>query len=218
MATLAQFLNALNSDESETREAASRVLLREFRKTGSNIKTEMTEEGIVFLCKRLNDENEIVRRTIAQFLFEYAKSGNDLGAGWVYLTRFVRSKDNFVRRLILESYSYLDQAETKLKDYLIHLNDPRAKFYVAEALTHYYSRKKYFSSLIELLKKEAIIARAAIYGIKYEKLLGSIPASDYLKLEKNITFAESKIMGPGAKPKVPVREAPKRDKYTPLRA
>jgi len=206
MATLNQFLYALNSDNAETREAASRVLLREFKKSPSDLPVNL----IATIANRLNDDSELVRENVSEFILEYAKSGRNLDQAWLNVVAHLNNSNANVRQRISESLSYLGQSEQKLRTFLDNSALPeRMRFYASEALTHFYLRQKYFSSLNELLKKEPIILNGVFRAIEYDRRVKVLGEKDFMSLVPRIRESRNRVIAPVKA--VPKRELPRKD-------
>ena len=191
MVSLIQVLQALNSDETEMRESAAIFLVNEFKKSPSDLPA----NNLATIINHLNDENELVRRTIAKFVYSYAKAGKELSHAWLNLVGFTRSEDPGVRQLVFSSFSYIDtRSEQTLKKYL---DNPafgdKTRFLAAEALAHFYSRQKYFSSLSELLKKDSVVVKGAFSGFNYENSAQLVQKEDLQKVMPMLRDAQNRL-------------------------
>jgi len=203
MTNLNQFLLALNSSDEEVREPASRFVLREFKRSPSNL----TSNALAVIANRLGDDSEGVRRNISVFFLEYAKAGKDLGQAWLNLAKYLRSRDQFVRRYVIESFGFLGNGENVLKSVLDNPGMPKEiKFLASEGLEHYYVRQKYFSSLGDLLKREEAVARGAFSGISVDRQLRMVKDKDLMPLAPAMRDARVRL----AQPKRVIRRVPPR--------
>jgi len=214
MVTLTQVLQALNSDDDSIKEAAAKSILDEYRLDLSKGKSSILSQTVlIYLLKQMSNDNVVFRRTLAEFILEFVRSGNSLGLGWVYLASLGRSEDPQIRLRVSESYNYLNKDETILKSCLDNskLSDA-IRFYSGEALTHFYLKKKYFDSFIKLLAKDPIVVKAVYSGYNSEKNLRSISVEDIKLLEPNILNAQARFNKKYEKPKEPVRRILYKDK------
>ena len=183
MPSLSQVLNALNSHDKKTRELASSILLNEFTKNPGDL----PQKVVTFIAKRLGDSSERVKYQIAHFLYNYAKSGRSLGSAWLYLTRYLRTEDTYVRNFIIETFRFLDpKAEEEiLKPILDRDYNIKFKELVAEALTHAYIRKGYLSSVESLLENKQILT-AVSKAINENKARNLLKEDDYKSLMSKV--------------------------------
>lgn len=193
MVTLNQFLLGLNAEDNEVRESYSNMLLEEFSKSPSGLQTNV----LAFIANKLNDESALVRSNIAKFLYQYAKSGRELGQVWINLAKYLGSRDNNVRINVIQSLNYLGKDETTLKKILEDVKYPtEVRMRVAEALAHFYDKKGYLSSLSDLLKKDLSIIQGTLIGIYVDRQLRIVSDKELQPLTETIRLARDTLEHP----------------------
>jgi len=204
MVTLNQVLNLLNNEEDSKREVASKLLLKEFQRSPSTLDGKV----LGFIVSKLNDDSEVVRKVISNFVYSYAQKYGLENIG-VNLARALTNDDPYVRKVVIESFSFLGADEANLKAVL---EDPKyplgIKARVAQALAHFYDKKGYFSSLLDLLKKEPVIVKGVLYGISLDRQLKRVNDKDLIKISQQILEAKASLSP--KKRVLPTKEVPKR--------
>lgn len=199
MTTIQEFYDAFESSYDDVRENASKYLLR---LTNYPFK----ENSLAWVVNKLNDKNVQVRQNVCTFIINYARN-HDLGYAWINLARFLRHDDPNVRRAVMKTFSYVNKGEDFLKSFIHNSKfSEYDRFYVAEALEHYYASQKYFSSLNDLLKsKEPIVVKGAFRGIQLDSSpnSGILTQKDLMPLQSTIKFAKDSLT---AKPKKNLQE------------
>ncbi len=205
MASLNQLLTAFGSEDQQVREAASRLLLREFKQKPSDLPINV----VAFIANRLNDGSSQVKENVAEFVYLYSKSGRELGQAWLNMVSHLANNNQKVRQFVNASFEYLGNSETTMKSILDNPRLPgNIKEPAAQVLTHYYIKKKYFSSLMELLKKESVVVSGAFKGINFDRRLGTLQKQDFEFLMPSMRDAQVRLT---TRPMQRFKELPRRD-------
>jgi predicted transcriptional regulator with HTH domain len=215
MATLPQFVYALNANDNAVRENASRVLLNEFSKRPS----ELPLNVLASVANRLGDSSALVRNNVARFLYFYVKSGRTLGQVWLNLAVHLKSNDANVKTYLVQALNFLGKDEHILQKVVDNFRiNPEMRMRAAEALAHFYDRKGYLSSVSDLLQKDFYTIRGTLTGIYVDRQMRLINEKDLLPIEPKITRA-MEMLKTGRKQNKDIRREPVREKpreYRPM--